>query len=324
MAHAMPQVKGVDHRFLRVGGDMSFHVALAGRGRGNPVLLLHGWPQHWYAWRLVIPRLARHHRVIAMDLRGFGWSDIAWTDFEKERMAEDAIRVLDALEIERVRVVGHGWGGWIGYLLALNHPERVERLVTLAAAPPWLRPTPRNLASLLRFHYMLPLSAPYLGPKLSSRRVYVTRKLKRWSRQRAALDRETRRLYYRDIKASTRARAAALLHRTFVARELLPVLRGRYRSARLEVPALAIYGGRDPLVAPRLFRGHEGRGGAEFRTLGIPKTGHFLPEERPERVANAILDFFGSREAAEGAGETGEAGEAGTPPEPAERASERA
>src|SRR5687768_9788769 len=111
MAHSMPQVSGVDHRWVRVG-DMSFHVAEA--GEGDPILLLHGWPQHWYSWRLVIPKLAQTHRVVAMDLRGFGWSDIAWEAFEKENLADDVAGVLEALEIDRVRMIGHDWGAWIG------------------------------------------------------------------------------------------------------------------------------------------------------------------------------------------------------------------
>ena len=87
------------------------------------MLLLHGWPQHWYCWRLVIPELAKHYRVLAMDLRGFGWTDIAWEGLDKETMADDVANVMGALEIDRARIVGHDWGGWIGYLLAIRRPS---------------------------------------------------------------------------------------------------------------------------------------------------------------------------------------------------------
>ncbi len=99
MARQMPQFPGVKHRFVDAG-DLKTHIAVA--GKGEPVVLLHGWPEHWYAWRSVIPRLTEHHRVIALDLRGFGWTDIAWKGFEKENMADDVIRLLDAMDIERV------------------------------------------------------------------------------------------------------------------------------------------------------------------------------------------------------------------------------
>ena len=138
----MPQVDGVRHRFQAAGG-LNFHVAEA--GEGEPLLLLHGWPQHWYCWRLVIPELAKHYRVLAMDLRGFGWTDIAWEGLDKETMADDVANVMSALEIDRARIVGHDWGGWIGYLLALRRPELVERLVALSSPPPFAKPSLRGV-----------------------------------------------------------------------------------------------------------------------------------------------------------------------------------
>ena len=68
----LPYVPGVRHRQVRAG-DLEMHVAEA--GEGDPIVLLHGWPQHWYLWRDVIPLLAPHGRVICPDLRGFGWTD---------------------------------------------------------------------------------------------------------------------------------------------------------------------------------------------------------------------------------------------------------
>jgi pimeloyl-ACP methyl ester carboxylesterase len=299
MAHAMPQIEGVDHRFIRAG-EMDFHVALA--GEGDPVLLLHGWPQHWYAWRLVIPRLAERYRVVAMDLRGFGWSDIAWTGFEKEGMADDVARVLSALEIERARVVGHDWGGWIGYLLAFRRPELVRQLVALSSPPPWVRPTPGNLLALARLHHMVSIAAPFLGPKLVSTPRYVRKKVSGWAADGGLIDKDVRRIYARDLQASTRARAATLLHRTFLVRELLPVLAGRYRRQQLEVPTLVMHGSADPVLSSRLFRAPDGAG--HVRVEAMDGAGHLLPEERPEEVSGAILEFFeeeaasASREAA--------------------------
>jgi len=66
-------VEGVSHRWVRARG-LDFHVAEAGSG-DDVVLCLYGWPQHWYEWRYLLPALADRHRVLALDLRGFGWSD---------------------------------------------------------------------------------------------------------------------------------------------------------------------------------------------------------------------------------------------------------
>jgi pimeloyl-ACP methyl ester carboxylesterase len=111
----LPHVDGVTHRWVEARG-LRFHVAEAGAG-DDAVLLLHGWPQHWYEWRHLMPDLADRHRVIAPDLRGFGWSDAPSSGYLKEEMGQDVLAILDALELERVKLVGHDWGGWIGFIL---------------------------------------------------------------------------------------------------------------------------------------------------------------------------------------------------------------
>lgn len=287
MAHEMPQVAGVRHRFEPARG-MTFHVAEA--GEGEPVVLLHGWPQHWYQWRFQIPALAEHYRVLAIDLRGFGWSDIAWEGFEKEEMAEDVAGLLAELGVGRARIVGHDWGGWIGYLLAIRRPELVERLVALSIPPPFVRPAPRTLAQLYRLAYQVPVASP-LGVRLMSRPGFVARKVRRWSRKRQNLRKDVQRLYGRDLRASTRARAASLLYRTFLTRELVPVLAGRYRGERIAAPTLILHGNRDPILPPVLFKGH-GRYFDDLTVEPVPGAGHLLPEEAPELVSERILDFL--------------------------------
>jgi pimeloyl-ACP methyl ester carboxylesterase len=289
MAHAMPQVAGVKHKFVPLG-DLNLHVALA--GEGEPVLLVHGWPQHWYAWRLVIPRLAERHQVIAMDIRGFGWSDIAWQGFESESLANDAFRLMDALEIDRFNLLGHGWGAWIGLAAALSRPERIDRLVALSPLPPWLRPNPVDLAALVRLRRAAAVAAPLIGPLLCRRRRFVTRTIRRGAADRTNLGPEPLRIYARDLRASTRARAATLLHRTFLRSELPAVLGGRYRRRHLATPTLVLHGQRD-LVRPRLFAS-PAMPADDLTVEMVPKAGHFLPEERPDLVAERALAFFDS------------------------------
>jgi pimeloyl-ACP methyl ester carboxylesterase len=126
----LPDVPGVRHLLVDVG-EVRLHVAEA--GEGDPIVLQHGWPQHWYAWRHVIPTLARTRRVIAPDLRGFGWSEAPPGRYEKATFASDLIGLLDALDLDRVVMGGHSFGGLLTYWLAANHPERVERCVVLDA-----------------------------------------------------------------------------------------------------------------------------------------------------------------------------------------------
>ena len=159
----MPAVAGVRHRWIDVGG-VRLHVAEA--GAGPPLILLHGWPQHWWCWRHLIPRLAGTHRVLAPDLRGWGWSDAPPGDYAKATFAADVVALMEAEGIDRAGLIGHDWGGYAAFLLALDHPDRVERLVCLDIVPPWrAHPRPRHLAAPLLLSYQALLATPGLGPR---------------------------------------------------------------------------------------------------------------------------------------------------------------
>src|SRR5436853_4837604 len=133
MALAMPHVEGVEPRYADVDG-LRVHYAEA--GEGDPVILQHGWPQHWWVWRDLIGPLAERFRVICPDMRGFGWTDAPRSGYDKPQLARDVIGLLDKLGIERVRYVGHDWGAFVGFLAALSHPERFERFMPLSIPPP--------------------------------------------------------------------------------------------------------------------------------------------------------------------------------------------
>jgi pimeloyl-ACP methyl ester carboxylesterase len=288
VARDLPKVEGVTHRFAKAGGRRN-HLAVA--GEGEPVILLHGWPQHWYAWRKVMPRLAGHYQAIALDLRGFGWTDIAWTGLDKESMATDVLEVLDALGLDRVRLVGHDWGAWIALILALRHPGRVQQVVALNAPPPWPRPSLRRLLWLRRFAYQLAISAPFLGHRLVRRQRFVRRLVRGWSKDGIPWSKRDAKIFLDELQSPIRARASVILYRTFLTRELFPVLAGRYRDMRLEPPALLMTGKGDPVAPPHLLADAP-RQADDLRVETISRAGHFLPEERPEEVAERLLEFF--------------------------------
>ena len=140
----MPEVPGVSHHHVSVGG-VRLHVAEA--GSGPPLVCLHGWPQHWYAWRHVLTGMAATHRVICPDLRGYGWSDVPAEGYEKEQFATDLLGLMDAMNLGRVRLAGHDWGGVAGFLACLRAPDRFERYLALNTTHPFVRATPRRLLS---------------------------------------------------------------------------------------------------------------------------------------------------------------------------------
>src|SRR5215213_8511844 len=104
-----PPMKGATHNYADANG-VRIHYAEA--GDGPPLLLLHGWPQHHYMWRRVIEELRSNFRVIAPDLRGFGWSEAPGEGYDGDTFARDQIALLDALGIEKASFIGHDWGGW--------------------------------------------------------------------------------------------------------------------------------------------------------------------------------------------------------------------
>jgi haloacetate dehalogenase len=109
-------------------------------GEGPPLLLLHGFPQTGACWHRIAPALARTHRVVVMDLRGYGWSSAPRGDprhetYAKRAMGEDAVAVMERLGAVRFALVGHDRGARVGYRLALDHPGRVERLALLDILP---------------------------------------------------------------------------------------------------------------------------------------------------------------------------------------------
>jgi pimeloyl-ACP methyl ester carboxylesterase len=278
-----PSVAGVRHRDVDVGG-VRLHVAEA--GAGPPLLLLHGWPQHWWCWRRIIPELARSYRVLAPDLRGFGWSDAPRGRYAKDTFARDILGLLDAEGLDRVQVIGHDWGGYTALLLALRRPERIERLIALDVAPPWSQrslPGPRQLALPLLASYQVLLGSPVLGQRLLTSGTALVRTLIRAGSDRNAgwsdhdLD-----VYANVLRDPARAAASSACYRTFLTRELPATLARGDRSAELEVPTLLAMGANSSLY--RILRPSSQH---NLRVETIPSAGHFLPEETPR----AVLDL---------------------------------
>jgi pimeloyl-ACP methyl ester carboxylesterase len=289
VARPFPYVAGVEHRFVEAGG-LRTHVAEA--GRGDAVVMLHGWPQHWYEWRKVIGPLAEHYRVICPDLRGLGWTAAPAKGYEKEQLAGDVLGLLDELGLERVRLVGHDWGGWVGYLLCLRAPERFERYVALNILPPFSRANLRSVLDLWRLWYQWVIAAPVIGER--SVRMLATNPVLRWiGGQRSTWTDEERDAFLGQLREPERARASVQYYRTFQLREL-PGLPLRYRDAYLRVPTRILFGTGDRVQRTSSLEGIERRGEDLAYEL-FPGIGHFIADERPDLVLDRTLRFFESR-----------------------------
>ncbi len=284
----LPRVEGVTHRWVEARG-LRFHVAEAGSGE-DPVLLLHGWPQHWYEWRNLMPALADRHRVLAMDLRGFGWSDAPRRGYEKENLASDVLAVLDELGLGRVKLVGHDWGGWVGFLLCLRAPERFERYLALNIPHPWIQMR-KALPHSWRLLYQAFVLAPGIGYLAHRRKRFVRAALRAGGADPRFWDERTLSIFADNLAEPSRARAAVQMYRVFNLRELLPVLRGRYADERLTVPTRMLFGTDDAAIHTDLLAGYEPHVD-DMEIELVPGCGHFIADERPELVAERARAFF--------------------------------
>lgn len=270
----IPELAGVEHEFVTARGAR-FHVALAGPEGGPVVVLLHGWPQHWWMWRHVLgPLAAAGARVVAPDHRGYGWSEATADGYSTAERAIDALAVLDALGVGTFRLAGHDWGGAAAVAIALGRPERVERLTVMSIPSPWVPRDARTVwASLKGFWYMPFLASP-LGPKLVARPDFLKRTVAGEARGGwSARDTE---LYQQrlDPHATRRTYAAAL---------------SAGAGGRLHTPTLWLHGERDTAIRPDHLRGL--REHADDITIEVlPGLGHFMAEQAPKLVTAKLID----------------------------------
>src|SRR5262245_6262591 len=135
-------------RYVNANG-VHLHTVIG--GKGPPLLLVHGWPQTWYQWRLVMPALARDFTVIAVDQRGIGLSGKPQSGYDSGTQANDLVALMETLGHKRFAIVGFDTGAEIGYAMAADHPDRVASLVVgeaiitgITPSPPLLLPGPLN------------------------------------------------------------------------------------------------------------------------------------------------------------------------------------
>lgn len=287
-ADGMPQLQGVEHHVVDVRGAR-MHVADSG-GDGPPVVLLHGWPQHWWTWRGVIELLREDFRVLAIDLRGFGWSDATPRGYRKEELAEDVVGVLDALDLQSVYLAGHDWGGVVGFIVCVQHPDRVRRYVPMSTGHIWPRGGLGILAALPGFAYQGLLASPGIGHRIGAS-PRVLRTISNAISTRSDLVMADVERFAPRFAEPQRARAAQQVYRTFLLHDYPSWVRGRFADQRLTTPTLWLNGEGDPVLKRRSVEevsAHADDVGFTY----LPDCGHFAPQERPDLVADALRAFF--------------------------------
>jgi len=259
-------------------------------GDGPPLLLVHGWPQTWYAWRLVMPELARHFQVITPDQRGTGLSGKPEDGYDTGTLAADLVALMDALGHARFAVAGHDTGMWIGYALAADHPDRVARLAVAETPLPGVSPSPPLFASAhlnnALSHFAFNRLAAVNDQLVTGREEVYFGWQFATKAARPLPDYAIR--HYVDILAAD----PGALHASFAIYRALDATiaqNQQRKTRRLTLPVLGIGGVKSlgDQVADTMKLAAD-----DVQTLVIPGCGHHPPEEAPEETLAALTTFL--------------------------------
>jgi pimeloyl-ACP methyl ester carboxylesterase len=295
------------HRSVSANGSR-FH--LASMGEGPLVLLLHGFPEFWWAWRHQLVTLAEAgYQAVAVDLRGYGGSDKPPRGYDLITAAADAAGLIRALGEANATVVGHDWGGLTAWTLAAYFPKSVRRLAVVSAAHP-LRMRARVLSSPATISralnppprgggYPLAFQVP-MRPEQQLVRdggALVGSILRSWAAP-GWPDADTIRTYQRAMRIPPVAHTSLEYHRWLVRSTFRPDGLRYARQLRTPVtaPVLQLHGAVDPCIPAQSARGAGRHVEGPYRFRLIEGAGHFPHEERPEAFSSELLGWLSDPE----------------------------
>jgi haloacetate dehalogenase len=283
----------MEYRRLGIRGA-DYLVAVA--GSGPPVLLLHGFPQTHYCWRGVAPTLSQQHTLVAPDLRGYGATSAPpggpeGQGFTKREMANDLVDLMLALGLEHFAVVGHDRGARVAYRLALDHPNRVDKLVILNVLPTLDQFERMGASPSLGYWpwFLLAQPAPFPERLVAADPEHFLRFIfDSWTRERGAIDAAAFDEYLRALSDSTIASICADYRASFwLDRD--DDLADRRAGRRICCPVLVVTGEAETQLADAaaVWRNWA----RDLQATTVP-SGHFIPEEANDRLANALVEFL--------------------------------
>jgi pimeloyl-ACP methyl ester carboxylesterase len=270
-------------------GDVRLHYVEA--GDGPLIVLLHGFPEFWFSWRLQIaPLAAAGFRVVAPDLRGYNLSSRppGVEAYSADRLAADVRGLIQALGAESALLVGHDWGGTVAWATAMSHPEVVDRLAILNAAHPRrLQQGLRSPNQLRKLWYFFFFQLPGLPERIVRARRW--RFFRRY--QRDARPPYTPEDTERYVESWSQPEAAAAIINYYRA----AVRQSKQVQAQLRpiaAPTLVIWGQRDRYLGPKLAEPDRDDVPKLDRVERLSDASHWVHHDEPERVTQLLIDFF--------------------------------
>jgi len=274
------------HHTIALDG-VSLHYVIA--GSGDPLVLLHGWPQTWYEWRRIMPELAERYTLIAPDMRGLGDSSRPATGYDKRTIAADIHQLVHKLGFDKILLVGHDWGGPVAYAYACGHPEEVRRLAILDVPIPnatWERIpqiTRRGGIWHVAFHSVRDLPEALIHGR---ERMYLSWFYRTAAYNPASITEADIDEYVRCYSAPGALRAGFEYYRAI----FTDIDHNKeHVKTKLKMPVLALGGERGFRTGPLNCMkelAEDVRGGV------VERSGHWIPEERPDYLAPQFLEFF--------------------------------
>jgi pimeloyl-ACP methyl ester carboxylesterase len=274
------------HHMASVNG-IQMHYVMG--GQGDPVVLLHGWPETWYAWRHVMPALAENYTVIAPDLRGLGDSSKPPTGYDGRTVAEDIHQLVTQLGFNTIFLVGHDIGTQVAYSYAAEHPTEVEKLVIMEVPPPGFFP-PELIPWWFFFHQTPDVPEALVEGKEME---YLSWHLRGLALNPSAITQEAINEYVSRYSAPGGMRAGFEYYRAF---QEDTMQNQNYSQTMLPMPVLALGAAYIPVLGgnitmPTIIYGMQ-QLAENVQGIRVPNSGHFIAEEQPQFVINQLSNFF--------------------------------
>ena len=286
----------ITHGYAAVNG-IRLHYAESGSG-DNLVILLHGFPEFWYAWQKQLIALSEKFHVVAPDMRGYNLSDkpSRVEDYRIDKLVADAIGLLDHFGAKQAAIVGHDWGAGVAWAIAQKYPERVSRLAVLQVPLQAAWRANLTLKQFMRSWYMFFFQIPRLPEWLIARQNFraIERTFQEKVGRKNSFTQQDVERYKEAVRQPGALTAAVNYYRANLFDRLLvrKQTKDKQGDGRIQVPTLFIYGEQDFAIIPATVRGLEKFIDADYSEVRIPDSGHWVQNEAPEEVNAALLEFL--------------------------------